>query len=166
MEILKSEGQLGKGTRMFRINRMFDTVEEYEYLCTHPHNERYAIVIDTMTKDPKKIYKDDPIFATSKVVVSFYGDTPTETFAPNFKDSVRMAALSEEDLAPLDGADGIKLAQTALRYADGIILGAADVAPELVAACREASLPVLPFDADRLSDGSYVDDYNRFYDQL
>lgn len=59
MEILKSEGQLGKGTRMFRINRMFDTIEEYEYLCTHPHNERYAIVIDTMTKDPKKIYKDD-----------------------------------------------------------------------------------------------------------
>ena len=63
----------------------------------------------------KKIYKDDPIFANSKVVLSLYNDTPAEPFAKNFKD---------------------------------------------------AGLPVLAYKAKAIADGSYIDEYNNFYDQL
>ena len=47
-----------------------------------------------------------------------------------------------------------------------IILGAEDVAPELVEYSKNSGLPVLPFNAEALQSGSYIDDYNSFYDNL
>jgi starch synthase len=114
----------------------------------------------------KKIYKDDPIFANSKVVLSLYNDTPTEPFAKNFKDAARFASLKEEDVAPLADANGIKLAQTAIRYSDGVILSTSGIAPELKKTCKDAGLPVLAYKAKSIADGSYIDEYNNFYDQL
>ena len=114
----------------------------------------------------KKIYKDDPIFANSKVVLSLYNDTPAEAFAKNFKDAARFASLKEEDVAPLAEADGIKLAQTAIRYSDGVILSTSGIAPELKKACKDAGIPVLAYKAKDITDGSYIDEYNNFYDQL
>lgn len=114
----------------------------------------------------KKIYKDDPIFANSKVVLSLYNDTPTELFAKNFKDAARFASLKEEDVAPLADANGIKLAQTAIQYSDGVILSTSGIAPELKKTCKDAGLPVLAYKAKSIADGSYIDEYNNFYDQL
>ena len=114
----------------------------------------------------KKIYKDDPIFANSKVVLSLYNDTPAEAFAKNFKDAARFASLKEEDVAPLADANGIKLAQTAIRYSDGVILSTSGIAPELKKTCKDAGLPVLAYKAKSIADGSYIDEYNNFYDQL
>ena len=91
---------------------------------------------------------------------------PTEPFAKNFKDAARFATLKEEDVAPLADADGIKLAQTAIRYSDGVILSTSGIAPELKKACKDAGLPVLAYKAKAIADGSYIDEYNNFYDQL
>ena len=114
----------------------------------------------------KKIYKDDPIFANSKVVLSLYNDTPTAPSAQNFKDAARFASLKEEDVARLVDANGIKLAQTAIRYSDGVILSTSGIAPELKKTCKDAGLPVLAYKAKSIADGSYIDEYNNFYDQL
>ena len=61
---------------------------------------------------------------------------------------------------------GINLAKLAASYSDGIILGAEDVAPELVEYSKNSGLPVLPFNAEALQSGSYIEDYNSFYDNL
>ena len=100
------------------------------------------------------------------MVLSLYNDTPTEPFAKNFKDAARFASLKEEDVAPLADANGIKLAQTAIRYSDGVILSTSGIAPELKKTCKDAGLPVLAYKAKSIADGSYIDEYNNFYDQL
>ena len=61
---------------------------------------------------------------------------------------------------------GINLAKLAASYSDGIILGAENVAPELVEFSNNSGLPVLPFNAEALQSGSYIEDYNSFYDNL
>ena len=60
----------------------------------------------------------------------------------------------------------MQLAQLAVRYSDGVILGSDNIPAEITGLCKEKGLPVLPFDAGQLEDGSYIEEYNRFYDNL
>ena len=113
----------------------------------------------------KKAYIDDPIFSNSKVVLSLYNDTPGE-FASDFKDKIAFGSITSEDLAPMEKADGINLAKLAASYSDGIILGSEDVPAEVVDFCKGAGLPILPYSAEAITSGSYIDDYNNFYDNL
>ena len=114
----------------------------------------------------KKVYKDDPIFSSSKIVLSLYDDTPTVPFHADFAAKAVLGGLTQEDLAPLGDPTGINLAKTAVRYADGVILGAEKVEPEIVEHCKSLGLPILPFDRKALEDGSYIDAYSSFYDAL
>ena len=113
----------------------------------------------------KKAYVDDPIFSNTKIVLSLYDDTPKE-FASDFKSKMIFAGVSEKDLEVFTEPTGINLAKLAASYSDGIILGSEGVDEELVKFCKESGLPVLDCNAERLGDGSYIEDYNSFYDQL
>ena len=55
MEVLKYEGQLGKGTKIFRVDRTRSKIDEYEFLCINPHNSKCAILIETLTYKPVQI---------------------------------------------------------------------------------------------------------------
>ena len=61
---------------------------------------------------------------------------------------------------------GINLAKLAASYSDGIIIGSEGVDEELISYCKDSGLPVLPYNAESIKDGSYIEDYNSFYDQL
>ena len=115
----------------------------------------------------KKAYRDDPIFAGSKVVLSLYDDTPKESFGESFAKTVLFGGITVDDVPELAACpDGINLAKTAARYADGIILGSEVVDKEIVDFCQERGLPILPYSAEALESGAYVGEYDRFYDQL
>ena len=114
----------------------------------------------------KKAYKDDPIFSGSKVVLSLFGDTPKESLGKDFQKTVLFGGITPDDVPLLENPDGINLAKTAAQYSDGIILGSPDVDQDIVSWCKELGLPVLPFDAESLASGRYVDEYNGFYDHL
>ena len=114
----------------------------------------------------KKAYKDDPIFSNSKVILSLYNDTPGADFSEDFKDKIVFGGISQEDVKVMEKNDGINLAKLAVAYSDGIIMGSADVSAEVVEFCRESGLPVLPYNAEALAAGTYIDDYNSFYDNL
>ncbi len=114
----------------------------------------------------KKAYKDDPIFSSSKVVLSLYDDVPKDAFRPGFAEKAAFGGLGAEDLAFLKKPDGINLAKTAIQYADGIILGAPGTDAKLLSYCKSCKLPVLGYDAASMEDGSYIDAYNAFYDTI
>lgn len=114
----------------------------------------------------KKAYKDDPIFSGSKVVLSLYDDTPAGPFSKDFAAKAAFGGVSAEDLPIFGVPDGINLAKTAAKYSDGIILGSDSVPKEVVAYCKEQGLPILKYDGAKMKDGSYMDEYNAFYDQV
>ena len=114
----------------------------------------------------KKAYKDDPIFSSSKIVLSLYDDTPQCSFDPAFAEKACFGGVGPEDLRLLKDANGINLARTAAQYSDGIILGAKDVDSDVCSWCRDLGLPILPYNEASLKDGSYVDEYCSFYDEL
>ena len=114
----------------------------------------------------KKAYKDDPIFSNSKVVLSLFNDTPKETFAPGLAQTILFGGIKPRDVSLTEQASGTELAKLAAQYSDGIILGSPDVDPALVQYGRSLDLPVLDYNAQSLEDGSYMDRYNEFYDNL
>lgn len=114
----------------------------------------------------KKAYKDDPIFANSKVVLSLYDDIPGEKFSEDFGEKIPFGAIEASDVALPGSVDGTELAKLAVRYSDAVILASENIPQEVTDNATKSGIPVLPFNADRLADGSYIDDYNDFYDQL
>ena len=66
----------------------------------------------------------------------------------------------------LNDPTGINLAKLAADYSDGIILGSEEVDEEIVRYCKESGLPILPYKAESMADGSYIEDYNSFYDNI
>ena len=114
----------------------------------------------------KKAYKDDPIFSGSKVVLSLYDDTPKEAFHPDFAKKAAFGGVVPEDLPIFESPSGINLAKTAAKYSDGIILGSAAVPKDVVDFCKEQGKPILAYNAAKMEDGSYMDEYNAFYDQV
>jgi len=114
----------------------------------------------------KKAYKDDPIFSSSKVVLSLYDDTPKESFSENMASLAQFGNIKAEDVELLKDPTGINLAKLAAHYSDGIILGSENVDESLVEYCKGLSLPVLDYSAEAMEDGSWLDEYNGFYDQI
>lgn len=113
----------------------------------------------------KKAYIDDPIFSNSKIVLSLYNDTPGE-FPEEFKDKIPFAGVTEDDIKVFESSTGTNLAKLAAEYSDGVILGSGDVEQGLVDFCKDKGLPVLPYNAEAVENGSYIEDYNSFYDQI
>ena len=114
----------------------------------------------------KKAYIDDPIFSNSKIVLSLYDDTPMESFPEDTASKMLFGGVTEKDVEILKEANGINLAKLAASYSDGIIFGSEGIDASLEAYCRESGLPVLEYNAESISNGSYIGEYNSFYDQL
>lgn len=114
----------------------------------------------------KKAYKDDPIFSSSKIVLSLYEDTPEAPFSADFADKACFGSVGKADLPFLGTPNGINLALTAAQYSDGIIFGAKKIDPEIKAYCKTLGLPSLRFSKKSIDDGSYIDEYCGFYDEL
>ena len=114
----------------------------------------------------KKAYIDDPIFSNSKVVLSLHDDMPTVDFPADFKDKIIFGGVTEQDVEILSEPTGTNLAKLAASYSDGIILGSDKLPADLTEFCEKSGLPVLPYDAAAVQDGTYIDNYNSFYDSL
>ena len=114
----------------------------------------------------KKAYIDDPIFSNSKVVLSLYNDTPAVDFPAEFKEKVLFGGVTEKDVEVLGQPNGINLAKLAASWSDGVIVGSEGVDEEVLKFCKESGLPMLDFNAEAFENGSYIEDYNSFYDNL
>ena len=114
----------------------------------------------------KKAYKDDPIFANSKVVLSLWDDVSAAPLSPGFPQTVLFGGIKPADVALGEEVSGTELAQLAVRYSDGVILECPEVNPALARYSKESGLPVLDPDEKAFADGSYIDRYNAFYDDL
>ena len=114
----------------------------------------------------KKVYIDDPIFSSSKVVLSIYNDINGISFPGDLKDKIAYGGLEKDGIRLSDSPTGEELAEFAAGYSDGIILGSADIPAGVQDFCKESGLPVLPYNEESYNDGLYINDYNSFYDQL
>ena len=114
----------------------------------------------------KKIYKDDPIFTDSKLILSLYDEADSFTFADDMRSKIILPGIKNKDLDILSPANGTNLAKLAIQNANGIIMGSQNINEELASFIKASKLPVLPYVGINTSDSEYIKEYNQFYDTI
>ena len=115
----------------------------------------------------KKVYKNDPIFADAKIVLSLYGEDLDIRFSDDIISKYLFGSLKSEDLDLLKEPTGINLAKLAIKHSDGIILGTDSLHPELESYIgSRKGMPILQPMTIGVEETEYIEEYNRFFDSF
>jgi len=110
----------------------------------------------------RTVYKDNPLFNESKIVVSLYNDGFDEAFADSFHEKVKASGISDEVLKYYDKANFVSVMKGAIDHADAFIIGDENINPELLDYVQASGKPILEYQGNE----EYFDAYNQFYDQI
>jgi starch synthase len=110
----------------------------------------------------KRTYKEDPVFAKSKVVYSVYDDAFDTPLNPKVKSKLQLENISKKDIESLGDPSYENLMRFALQYSDGVIYGDKTIEKNTDEHIKSLKIPVLGFHG--MDD--YIDKINLFYDQI
>ncbi len=111
----------------------------------------------------KRAYREDPVFAKSRVVYSLYNEEFNNTFNPNIKSKlVEIEGVTKKDVEVFKSPDFIGLSQLAINYSDGIVLGDESINNSVLEYIKTTNRPVLSYQ----NKENYIDAINLFYDQF
>lgn len=114
----------------------------------------------------KKVYKEDPIFTDSKLVLSLYNEIAEDVFSKDMNTKIILPGIKNKDLEILNPANGINLAKLAIQNSDGIIYGCETIGKEIKNFVSASRLPVLPYVEINQAEPEYIKKYNQFYDKI
>lgn len=110
----------------------------------------------------KKSYRDNPLFAETKIIISLYDDDFKEELAPGIAKKIKYDGITKQDLAYYKKTDYVSLLKAAMEYADGIIIGSPKINEEIMDHVRKTDKTVLEYqDMDQ-----YINAYSDFYDKI
>ena len=110
----------------------------------------------------KKAYREDPLFADSKVVFSFYNNGFDESLDPSFSRKIVVDGVSEEHLSMVKNPGYENLASLAATYSDGLIQGSESLPAKVDEVLKKSGKPFL----DYASEEKYVEEFSVFYDRI
>lgn len=110
----------------------------------------------------KKAFKEDPLFAETKVVYSVYDDHFDSQLDKRFASKLVMDGITETDVKKVKDATYSNLTKMAFEHSDGIIKGSETLHPDVEKALKSSGKPVLNFQDPE----SYIDSYSKFYDLM
>ncbi len=110
----------------------------------------------------KKSFKDNPLFAESKIIYSVYDDEFATPLSKDFSRKLMHEGLVKADLDNYKTPTYINLSKQAIDLADGIIKGSAKLNPEIEKYIKKSGKLTL----EHISGDDYVDAYSEFYDAV
>jgi starch synthase len=110
----------------------------------------------------KKAFKEDPIFASTKVVYSVYDTAFSESLNKDFSKKLKLEGVEDSDVEILKKPTFENLNKSAINMADAIIVGSEKISPDLEKYIKQLSKPVLPYQ----TPDNYIDAYSTFYDEV
>jgi starch synthase len=111
----------------------------------------------------KTSYKDDPLFADSKVVYSVYDDIFKETMNHRLPEKLMLDGIDAVNVAPIKTPTHSTLTELALDFSDAFIIGQENVPADLVALGKKSGKPFIDFDE---IDEDYAEKFSNFYDEV
>lgn len=110
----------------------------------------------------KKVYYENPLFASSKVITSIYDDDFPEDLNKDLHAKLRHEGIALKDLKHFKKADYVSLMKSAIDMSKGIIIGSTEINPELAEYVEKSGKPVLPYQGLE----NYIPVYNDFYERI
>jgi starch synthase len=110
----------------------------------------------------KKAFKDDPLFADTKVIYSVYDDGFEKPLDAKYSKKMLLEGVSDSDVKKLKDPSFVNISKTAMDYSDAVIKGSEKVHPDLEKYFKSLSKPTLGFKTVE----EYVEAYSNFYDEV
>jgi len=110
----------------------------------------------------KKAYREDPLFADSKVVFSFYDNGFDLPLDSSFSEKILVDGVSSDHVSHVKDPGYNGLVNLAATYSDGLIQGSSNLPDSVSEVLKKTGKPYL----DYVSDGKYVEEFSVFYDSI
>ena len=111
----------------------------------------------------RSIYKEEPSFRDSKIVISLYDNNFSDNFPENFAQKLFNNEKQEDFIADIPGnVTYVELAKLAIRHSDGVIINGDNIPQELIEYAESLGKPIQP----RCSEEEYTTSCNDFYDKV
>lgn len=115
----------------------------------------------------KRVYNDDPVFRKAKIVFTLTNadNAPAEPLAPQIYKQLRTDGITDRFLGSIKNKpiDYQTLSRLGIDHADAIIVGQADIDPELIEYARQSGKPMLEFPGDFEEQAAAL---SAFYDKI
>jgi starch synthase len=110
----------------------------------------------------KRCFRDNPLFADTKVVYSVYDDDFQTPFDKDFSKKMMFEGIEKGDLDQLKVSSFLNLTKHAIQFSDAVIIGSPKINAELTKHLKKLDKPVLAFHDKE----DYLDAYNNFYEEV
>lgn len=110
----------------------------------------------------RKAYNDNPLFSSTRIVISIYDDDFAEALDPNFVSKIKYENIAVKDLKHYKKPNFVSMMKAAIDFSDGVIIGSQEINPEITEYLEQVGKPVLPFQPAE----KYIDAYNSFYEEV
>lgn len=107
----------------------------------------------------KHYYKDEALFADTKIVTSVYAQSFDGTLDPEMMNKVLFDEIPAESVADLQTPSYENIIRTAVAHSDGVIIASDNVSPILTKYIESAGKPFLPF----VPKEKFAEAYTNFY---
>jgi starch synthase len=112
----------------------------------------------------KKSFKDNPLFAETKIIYSVYDDEFTTPLHKDFAKKVLHEGIEKADVEHYKNPTFVNVSKAAIDLSDGIIKGSAKINSEIEKYIKKSGKPYLDFVAG--DNNEYIDAYSEFYDAV
>ena len=107
----------------------------------------------------KTYYKDEPLFAGSKIISSLYRPDFNTPFSKNFHKKVIFDKIDPEHIEELKKASYEALSSIAIKYSDGVIISDEKIPDSVVSEVKKSNKPILDFNQSK-DEEVYIDFYS------
>jgi starch synthase len=108
----------------------------------------------------KTYYKDEPLFAESKIISSLYGPDFEAPFSKKFQEKVAFDKIEPEHIEELKKASYEALTSIAIKHSDGVIMSDEKLPETVVSEVKKSKKPNLDFTQSK-NEEVYIDFYSQ-----
>jgi starch synthase len=110
----------------------------------------------------RKIFKDNPLFSDSKIVISLFNDGFEDKLDKNFPSKLMNEGLKNEDLIHYNERSYVGLMKNAIDLCDAIIYNETEIDPIVDEYAQKSGKKILPY----VEGDGFNKAINTFYDEL
>ena len=107
----------------------------------------------------KEYYKNDPLFADSKIVTSIYNNGFKGSLGKDFVSKIKFDGIADDKLETLSKTTHDNLLRIAIENSDAIIKGSETFSSDVLKSIETSKLPLLEFQDSEDSTEAYLDFY-------
>jgi starch synthase len=110
----------------------------------------------------KKVFKEDPIYANTKIVYSVYDEAFEKPLNKNYHKKVVLDGVTDADVKKLKDPTFVNITKAAMDMADAVIQASETIHPDLAKYMKTLNKPVLGYK----NQDEYIDAFSAFYDEV